>query len=149
MTMDAPTPIVVRPTGSRKVPAAAPMRLNADPTPTPLDRTSVGMTSMGYTRGEVALQGVEERERREARDHHAGRCAAPEADDQERHRHDPVGRDELATAADALDGQHGCDTFRSPDRFGHPNAQLNPSAAEEESACPVRATLPWAACAIT
>ena len=25
------------------------MRLNADPTPTPLDRTSVGKTSMGYT----------------------------------------------------------------------------------------------------
>jgi hypothetical protein len=47
ITIDAPIPMVEIPTGRRNVPMAAPIRLNADATPTPLDRTSVGNTSMG------------------------------------------------------------------------------------------------------
>jgi hypothetical protein len=47
MSIDPPMPIVEIPTSRRKVPTAAPIRLNADPTPTPLDRTSVGNSSIG------------------------------------------------------------------------------------------------------
>ena len=45
--MHGPIPMAEMPTGSRNVPAAAPIRLNAVDTPTPVLRSSVGNTSTG------------------------------------------------------------------------------------------------------
>src|SRR4051794_8384608 len=49
ISMHAPMPMWVMPIGSRKVPLAAPMRLNAAATPMPLARSSEGNSSLGYT----------------------------------------------------------------------------------------------------
>jgi hypothetical protein len=47
MSMHGPMPMLSMPIGSRNVPAAAPIRLNAVDTPTPVLRSSVGNTSLG------------------------------------------------------------------------------------------------------
>lgn len=47
--MLVPTPMVAMPSGSRKVPLAAPRRLNAAAKPIPLARSSEGNSSLGYT----------------------------------------------------------------------------------------------------